>query len=106
MPPKPLLAKQFIGLRYTLHQPIYGEISAPFSCCLLAQKRASLRTPFSGKRFYPGSLHPSDEILPLGTPDYCNSFITSCCTVFACASAAMPVWLRISYLDILEVADA
>jgi len=37
---------------------------------------------------------------------YCNSLVTSCCTVLACASAAMPVWLRISYFDMFDVADA
>jgi len=42
-----------------------------------------------------------------GTPsDYWSSLVTSCCTLLACARAEMPVWLRISYLDMLEVADA
>jgi len=38
--------------------------------------------------------------------DYCNSLVTSCCTLLACASAAMPVWLRISYFDMFDVAEA
>jgi len=37
---------------------------------------------------------------------YCKSLVTSCCTLLACANAAMPVWLRISYLDIFDVAEA
>ena len=37
---------------------------------------------------------------------YCNSLVTSCCTLLACASAAIPVWLRISYFDMLVVAAA
>ena len=37
---------------------------------------------------------------------YCRSLVTSCCTWLACASAAMPVWLRISYFDMFEVAEA
>src|ERR1035437_5526648 len=36
---------------------------------------------------------------------YCKSLVTSCCTLLAWAKAAMPVWLRISYLDMLAVAD-
>ncbi len=44
---------------------------------------------------------PGPQSLP-----YCNSLVTSCCTVLACASAAMPVWLRISYFDIFDVAEA
>src|SRR5580658_2578227 len=39
-------------------------------------------------------------------PVYCKSLVTSCCTLLACANAAMPVWLRISYFDMFEVADA
>ncbi len=37
---------------------------------------------------------------------YCKSLVTSCCTWLACANAAMPVWLRISYFDMFEVAEA
>jgi len=37
---------------------------------------------------------------------YCRSLVTSCCTLLACANAAMPVWLRISYFDMFDVADA
>ncbi len=37
---------------------------------------------------------------------YCNSFVTSCCMLLAWARAEMPVCDRISYLDMLEVADA
>ena len=33
---------------------------------------------------------------------YCSSLVTSCCTLLACARAEMPVWLRISYFDMLE----
>jgi hypothetical protein len=36
--------------------------------------------------------------------NYCSSFNTSCWTLLAWASAEMPVWLRISYLDRFEVA--
>ena len=41
-----------------------------------------------------------------GDPGYCSSLVTSCCTLLACARAEMPVWLRISYFDMLEDADA
>jgi hypothetical protein len=46
--------------------------------------------------------------LPLRPPQepYCNSLVTSCCTLLACASAAIPVWLRISYFDMFVVAAA
>ena len=37
---------------------------------------------------------------------YWSSLVTSCSTLLAWASAAMPVWLRISYFDIFEVAAA
>jgi hypothetical protein len=37
---------------------------------------------------------------------YCNSLVTSCSTLLACARAAMPVWLKISYFDIFDVAEA
>ena len=37
---------------------------------------------------------------------YCKSLVTSCSTLLAWASAAMPVWLRISYFDMFEVAEA
>jgi len=37
---------------------------------------------------------------------YCKSLVTSCCTLLACANAAMPVWLKISYFDMLDVAAA
>ena len=39
-----------------------------------------------------------------GLLHYCSSLVTSCCTLLAWARAEMPVWLRISYLDMLEVA--
>jgi hypothetical protein len=39
-----------------------------------------------------------------GRLDYCSSLVTSCWTLLAWERAAMPVWLRISYLDISEVA--
>ena len=38
--------------------------------------------------------------------DYCSSLVTSCCTLLACASAAMPVCERISYFDMFDVAEA
>jgi hypothetical protein len=38
--------------------------------------------------------------------DYWRSLVTSCCMLLAWARAEMPVWLRISYLDILLVAEA
>jgi len=37
---------------------------------------------------------------------YCSSLVTSCCTLLAWAKAAMPVWLRISYFDMFELAAA
>jgi hypothetical protein len=37
---------------------------------------------------------------------YCKSLVTSCCTLLACANAAMPVCERISYFDIFDVAEA
>jgi hypothetical protein len=37
---------------------------------------------------------------------YCSSLVTSCWMLLACASAAMPVWLRISNFDRFEVAEA
>ena len=37
---------------------------------------------------------------------YCNSLRTFCWLELAWARAAMPVWLRISYLDMSEVAVA
>jgi hypothetical protein len=44
---------------------------------------------------------------PLALPlPYCSSFKTSCCTLLAWASAAMPVCERISYFDMSEVAVA
>jgi hypothetical protein len=45
-------------------------------------------------------------LLRLQHEAYCNSLVTSCCTLLACASAAIPVWLRISYFDMLVVAAA
>ena len=39
-------------------------------------------------------------------PGYCNSLVTSCCMLLACAKAEMPVCERISYFDMLEVAEA
>jgi hypothetical protein len=47
--------------------------------------------------------------LKIDNPDscgYCSSLSTSCCTLLAWASAAMPVWLRISNFDMFEVAEA
>jgi len=41
-----------------------------------------------------------------GDASYCSSLMTSCCTLLAWASAEMPVWLRISYLDMADEADA
>ena len=38
--------------------------------------------------------------------NYCSSLVTSCCRLLAWASAEMPVWLRISYLERFDVADA
>lgn len=43
---------------------------------------------------------------PPETAGYCSSFKTSCCTLLAWARAEMPVWLRISYFDMFEAADA
>jgi hypothetical protein len=49
---------------------------------------------------------PAPEVPVAGDPVYCSSLVTSCCTLLACAKAEMPVWLRISYFDMLEDADA
>ena len=47
------------------------------------------------------------HVAPFQFPEcYCNSFVTSCCMLLACANAEMPVWLRISYFDMFEVAEA
>jgi hypothetical protein len=39
-------------------------------------------------------------------PFYWSSLVTSCCMLLACAKAEMPVWLRISYLDMFDAAEA
>ena len=36
--------------------------------------------------------------------DYCNSLVTACCVLLACARALMPVWVRIWYFDSIDVA--
>ena len=36
--------------------------------------------------------------------DYWSSLVISCCDWLACDSAAMPVWLRIWYFDMSDVA--
>ena len=36
----------------------------------------------------------------------CSSLVTICCVLLAWARALMPVWVRISYFDIFEVAAA
>jgi hypothetical protein len=36
--------------------------------------------------------------------DYCNSLVTACCVLLACARALMPVWVRIWYFDSCDVA--
>ena len=46
------------------------------------------------------------DLLEARRPGYCSSLVTSCCMLLACASALMPVWLRISYFDMFEVAEA
>ena len=38
--------------------------------------------------------------------NYCSSLVTSCSVLFAWARALMPVWLRISYFERFEVAEA
>jgi len=50
--------------------------------------------------------HPSDQRSVAGDPGYCNSLRTSCCEELAWANAEMPVWLRISYFDMSELACA
>jgi len=35
---------------------------------------------------------------------YCNSLVTACCVLLACARALMPVWVRIWYFDSIDVA--
>src|ERR1035437_6811036 len=57
----------------------------------LTQRRAPTRAPFFG-----------DWLAPV----YCSSLVTSCWMLLAWARAEMPVWLRISYLDMLDAADA
>jgi hypothetical protein len=37
---------------------------------------------------------------------YCSSLVINCCAWLACDRAAMPVWLRIWYFDISDVACA
>ena len=32
---------------------------------------------------------------PVAATLYCNNFVTACCVLLACASALMPVWVRI-----------
>jgi len=60
----------------------------------LMERRAPARTPFP-------------VFAPLARQRvYCNSFSTSCWTLLAWAKAEMPVWLRISYFDMLELACA
>lgn len=46
---------------------------------------------------------PGDWTLLSG---YWSSLVTSRCMLLAWARAEMPVWLRISYFDMLEAADA
>jgi hypothetical protein len=41
---------------------------------------------------------------PMGNPLYCNSLVTACCVLLACARALMPVWVRIWYFDNSDVA--
>jgi hypothetical protein len=36
--------------------------------------------------------------------DYCNSLVTACWVLLACARALMPVWVRIWYFDSSDVA--
>jgi hypothetical protein len=54
---------------------------------------------------FAGSFHPVGEELPRGR-SYCNSLVTICCVLLAWARALMPVWVRISYFDMSEVAEA
>jgi hypothetical protein len=38
------------------------------------------------------------------TSDYCNSLVTACCVLLACARALIPVWVRIWNFDSIDVA--
>jgi hypothetical protein len=71
-----------------------------------SSKEGRRRTPLLGYRHFCEVRDPGAANLLPRTMDYCNSFKTSCCWLLACAKAEMPVWLRISYLDMFEVAEA
>lgn len=72
----------------------------------LTQKRASSQTPSLVGGSSPVVSAPATKNLSPGLPAYWSSLVTSCCTLLAWANAEMPVWLRISYFDMAEVADA
>jgi hypothetical protein len=74
--------------------------------------RAGKCIPQGRKPAIYGDFGGADTSLPLQTSidatgcPYWSSLVTSCSTLLAWASAAMPVWLRISYFDMFEVAAA
>ena len=53
-----------------------------------------------------GNSTPAMKNCRRGRVFYCSSLVTSCSMLLAWAKAEMPVWLRISYFDMLEVAEA
>jgi hypothetical protein len=79
-------------------------------CGLLDEDRASVATSRSnhpqnwmevevnlfGER---ADTRPAEE-----TNNYCNSLVTACCVLLACARALMPVWVRIWNFDSCDVA--
>jgi len=76
--------------------------------CIRSSKKGCLAAPLIGYRhFCPFDYSsPATKTCRPGTPDYCSSLVTSCCMLLAWARAEIPVWLRISYFDMLEVAAA
>jgi len=83
---------------------------ARFYCVHRENPGASITCPQRGAKKMGGkeSLPPPCPWVFLNIPqsNYCKSLVTSCSTWLAWASAAMPVWLRISYFDMFEVAAA
>ncbi len=62
-------------------------------------------TPLPGLWLLPVHSTPSAKNYRRGR-SYCNSLVTICCVLLAWARALMPVWVRISYFDMSEVAEA
>ena len=68
--------------------------------------RGLIKQRMGGKVFTLAAARPWVVLKSMQCCVYCKSLVISCCTLLACAKAEMPVWLRISYFDMLEVADA